>query len=211
MVDIMSRYSVNNLKKKVDHQRKIDEIKRAYAHKQIMLTDQSKFNNELSKVQSVNDASTVALPEQHMSEMLASQHDNQPDDEEEEQEVSLSDHDSNSAAIVVEQGSPVPDYSADHQFQLMEPNIAADSEPHPILYWNKEKGLYLTPLSDQVNNEGQAILTEKSIGIALRAVGKALKKLHKNGESHGRIDLEHICVDANNEVSLLPHDTEKTC
>jgi len=31
MVDIMSRYSVKNLKSKVDHQRQIDDYKRALA------------------------------------------------------------------------------------------------------------------------------------------------------------------------------------
>lgn len=71
VVDIMSRYSVKNLKTKVDHQRQIDEYKRVMAQRQIMMTEQSK-HKDYSKVQSINDMSTVALNEQHMTEQVNS-------------------------------------------------------------------------------------------------------------------------------------------
>ena len=56
---------------------------------------------------------------------------------------------------------------------------------------------------DQGFNDGQVILTDKSIGRVLKAAAKALKNIHAAGESHGRVNPEHLFINYNGKVSLL--------
>ena len=187
MVDTMSRYSVNKLKKKVDHQRQIDDYKRAMAQKQI-LTEQSK--HEFSKVQSINDNSTVALPEPLMSEMMHTQ--NNP--------TSMSGHDYSYRGDDIE--AEVVMASEATEYKKLEPHLVIEVD-QPILTWSKVKGLYVVPVTLQANNDGQIILTCKSISKALKAAGKALNTLHDVGECHGQVNLEHLVTDAQGRINLL--------
>ena len=47
------------------------------------------------------------------------------------------------------------------------------------------------------------ILTDKSIGRVLKAAAKALKKIHDAGESHGRVNPEHLFINSDGKVTLL--------
>ena len=56
---------------------------------------------------------------------------------------------------------------------------------------------------DQSLNDGQVILTDKSISRVLKAAGKALKNMHAAGESHGRVNPEHLFVKSDGKITLL--------
>ena len=56
---------------------------------------------------------------------------------------------------------------------------------------------------DQGFNDGQVILTDKAIGRVLKAAAKALKNIHTAGESHGRVNPEHLFINSDGKVTLL--------
>ena len=63
--------------------------------------------------------------------------------------------------------------------------------------------MYSVPITDQNLNDGQVILTDKSISKVLKAAGKALKKIHDAGESHGRVNPEHLFINSAGKITLL--------